>query len=112
MKKIISSVVVALIIGSGSFAFAADPVKMPSTQMQPVGSVVAPVLPMMCPPGWHKTISNTEQFTCEPNKPAPMKCPEGWKYVEAIKCINGIQLGGGCNPIGCSVGCVKIQVPK
>ncbi len=50
-------------------------------------------LAIPCPAGWHATPGSSQtNFTCVPNKPAPIKCPPGTSYI-ATDCAVG------CRPV-------------
>ena len=117
MKKsakvlIICVLVAVFMVITFSLVIAAEKRMAPATQMQQGVTVAPPATAMLCPSGWHKKMSNSEEFKCAPNKPSQMKCPNGWKYVEALDCKTyaGIESQSTCS--GCEVGCVKIMVPK
>ena len=117
MKKIVQVVIMCVLVSifmviTFSLAMTAERKMAPTKQMQEGVTVAPPATAMLCPAGWHKKMSNSEEFKCAPNKPSQMNCPEGWKYVEALDCKNyaGIESQTTCS--GCEVGCVKIMVPK
>jgi hypothetical protein len=117
MKKIVQVLIICVMaviftVITFSLTIAAEKKMTPSKQMQEGVTVAPPATAMLCPSGWHKKMSNSEEFKCAPNKPSPMKCSEGWKYVEALDCKTyaGIESQTTCS--GCEVGCVKIMIPK
>jgi hypothetical protein len=95
-----------------SLTTAADQKMAPATQLQKAGTVMPPITAMVCPQGWHKFKSTSEEFKCAPNKPSQMKCPEGWKYVEALDCKSYAGYGTQTTCSGCEVGCIKIPIIK
>ena len=118
MKKIVQVLITCVIAAvfmviTFSLATAAEKGMAPATQLQKAGKVTPSITAaMVCPSGWHKKMSTSEEFKCAPNKPSPMKCPEGWKYVEAFDCQSYAGYGTQTTCSGCEVGCVKIMVPK
>lgn len=113
VKVVITCVLVAVfMVITFSLAMAAEKKMAPATQMQQGVTVAPPATVMLCPSGWHKKMSNSEEFKCAPNKPSQMKCPEGWKYVEALDCKSYAGYGTQTTCSGCEVGCIKIPVIK
>jgi len=117
MKKIVQVLIMCVMAAifmviTFSIAMAAERKMAPTKQMQKDVTVAPPATAMICPSGWHKKMSTSEEFKCAPNKPSQMKCPEGWKYVEALDCEIYTGIGSQTTCSGCEVGCVKIMVPK
>lgn len=97
------------VAGMASLGWAAEKPKPGAAQdvMKPG----KPVLPFMCPQGWHKKPGTTD-LACVPNKPAPIACPKDYVYYEALDCSAIEAKGLKAMVSGCVIGCRKIVVVR